>query len=853
MPRAQERVEAWVNEESPGHRADLAAGFATGSLLGGYRLEEQVGAGGMAVVFRARDERLNRLVALKIMTPAMGSDDMFRQRFIRESRAAAAVDDPHIIPVYEAGEVGQVLFIAMRFVHGGDVRSLLRREGPLSPERVASIVSPVASALDAAHAVGLVHRDVKPANILLDRRPGRPEHVYLSDFGLSKSAEVSLGLTAAGQFLGTPDYTAPEQIEGLPVDGRTDQYALACAVFELLTGQAPFHRSESFAAIWAHLHKPPPPLTERRPELSPAVNAVMAKALAKPQVDRYPTCWEFADALRDALGLESYRLGSSSDPGLSRTGPRGVAVSQSPVASPPGPPVLEPGAGAGEAVPPPGQDTEASEVYAARPLAVDWHPGRPAAQDEPDAPDDQATDPGHPASPEDGPASPEDGPASPEDRPASPEDSAADQDDDGPTSPRPTAGPPRRTAGPPPGRPAPPRDALGGPGQRPNVLRTPPRRTRRGRRPGRRRATLLTLIGAGVLATAGAAVVLTMVLNTILVPAHGHREISPSDWSHIYGPPQVAGILSAIAFSPNGKMLAAGASGGQKSGSQAGGATYLLNVSSGKRTQTLASGGGAEAFSPNGVLLATAGGPHNSVTYLWNVHTGNKVTTLNDRADSSVDSVSFSPDGKMLATNDRNGVVYLWRLPHSLRTPTLSPSGTVSPPGGPNLNAVAFSPRGPTLAMGGSDGQVYLFDTATDSTSTLFTPDSSRVTSVVFSHGGALLAASKMDGATYVWSLDGRGHSRISLDDPDGAIIESVAFSTNGEWLATGDANGNIYLWNLTAKKNKNKPTRSLVNPKNGTAASPAGDAVFSLAFGPVSNTLATTDTNGHVYLWRVR
>ena len=158
-----------MNEESPGHRADLATGFAAGSLLGGYRLEEQVGAGGMAVVFRARDERLDRLVALKIMTPAMGSDDMFRQRFIRESRAAAAVDDPHIIPVYEAGEVGHVLFIAMRFVQGGDVRSLLRRDGPLPPERVASIVSPVASALDAAHAVGLVHRDVKPANILLDR------------------------------------------------------------------------------------------------------------------------------------------------------------------------------------------------------------------------------------------------------------------------------------------------------------------------------------------------------------------------------------------------------------------------------------------------------------------------------------------------------------------------------------------------------------------------------------------------------------------------------------------------------------------------------------------------------------
>ena len=404
-----------MNEESPGHRADLAAGFAPGSRLGGYRLEEQVGAGGMAVVFRAHDERLDRLVALKIMTPAMGSDDMFRQRFIRESRAAAAVEDPHIIPVYEAGEVGHILFIAMRLVRGGDVRSLLRREGPLSPDRVASIISPVASALDAAHAAGLVHRDVKPANILLDRRPGRPDHVYLSDFGLSKSAEVSLGLTAAGQFLGTPDYTAPEQIEGLPVDGRTDQYALACAVFELLTGQAPFHRSESFAAIWAHLNKPPPSLAERRPGLPPAADGVIAKALAKAQADRYDTCWEFADALRDALGLPPYHLSSASDPGLARPGslpgqagtgrtpgpgvPRGAALSPPAGASPapgaaPFPGQVPRPATAGDSGPPPGQDTEASEVYAARSPGLDWHADQPGAGPETSTPDDQATDPG---------------------------------------------------------------------------------------------------------------------------------------------------------------------------------------------------------------------------------------------------------------------------------------------------------------------------------------------------------------------------------------------------------------------------------------------------------------------------
>src|SRR6202030_2859742 len=173
--------------EGPG-AAGFLTGFAAGSRIAGYRLEEQIGRGGMAVVFRAQDERLNRQVALKVLAPALVADDDFRHRFIRESRAAAAVDDPHIIPVYEAGEADGVLFIAMRHVSGGSVRDLLQREGPLPAARVAAIISPLASALDAAHAAGLVHRDVKPANVLLDIRPGRPDHVYLSDFGLSKGA-----------------------------------------------------------------------------------------------------------------------------------------------------------------------------------------------------------------------------------------------------------------------------------------------------------------------------------------------------------------------------------------------------------------------------------------------------------------------------------------------------------------------------------------------------------------------------------------------------------------------------------------------------------------------------------------
>ncbi len=298
----------------PGKTEGSLAGFTAGSRVAGYRLERQVGAGGMAVVFRARDERLGRRVALKILAPALASDEGFRQRFLHESRAAAAVDDPHIIPVYEAGEADGVLFIAMRYVPGGDLRSLIRRAGPLPPARVDALISPVAAALDAAHAAGLVHRDVKPANMLIDARPGRADHVYLSDFGLSKAALSPADLTGSGQFLGTADYISPEQIRGEPVDGRADQYALACAAFELLTGEAPFRRDDALAVIYAQAAEPPPPLTSRRPDLPPEADQVFAAALAKAPEDRYPTCQDFAEALGEALGLTPWDSGPGDNP-----------------------------------------------------------------------------------------------------------------------------------------------------------------------------------------------------------------------------------------------------------------------------------------------------------------------------------------------------------------------------------------------------------------------------------------------------------------------------------------------------------------------------------------------------------
>jgi serine/threonine protein kinase len=275
-------------------------GLVPGEQLAGYQIEKQIGRGGMAVVYRALDLRLGRAVALKVLAPHLGADEAFRQRFIRESQAAAGVDHPHIVPVFEAGEADGVLFIAMRYVEYGDVRSLLDTEGRLDPSRACEIAAQVAAALDAAHAYGLVHRDVKPGNILLGRASNNADHVYLSDFGLSKHSLAPSTLTSTGQFLGTLDYVSPEQIQGHPVDGRADEYALACTVVEMLTGSPPFRHDDSMAIMWAQLESDPPRLTQRRPDLPPAVDDVIAAAMAKKPTGRYRTCQDFAVALMTA-------------------------------------------------------------------------------------------------------------------------------------------------------------------------------------------------------------------------------------------------------------------------------------------------------------------------------------------------------------------------------------------------------------------------------------------------------------------------------------------------------------------------------------------------------------------------
>jgi len=272
-----------------------------GSIFAGYELESVVGAGGIGILYRARQLRLDRPVALKLVESDVARDPVIRERLRREARTVATLDHPNVVPLYEAGEEEGTVYIATQWVDGTELGTLIHGDGPLEPARAARIAAQIAAALEVAHEKGLVHRDVKPSNVIVTSE----DHVYLTDFGLAKRAGTAAGLTGMDKLLGTIDYVAPEQIEGSEPDARGDVYSLACVLFEMLTGEAPFaDQKGGMAKMWAQLNAESPSLRERRPDVPAALDDVVRRAMAKAP-DARPTAAAFRAQVLVAVGDEA--------------------------------------------------------------------------------------------------------------------------------------------------------------------------------------------------------------------------------------------------------------------------------------------------------------------------------------------------------------------------------------------------------------------------------------------------------------------------------------------------------------------------------------------------------------------
>jgi len=611
-----------------------------------------------------------------------------------------------------------VLFIAMRYVQGGDVGTLVHREGALRPSRAAAIISPVASALDAAHAAGLVHRDVKPANMLLEVPQGRPAHVYLSDFGLSKAVLAAQGLTATGQFLGTVDYVSPEQIQGGPVTGRADQYSLACSAFELLTGIPPFRRTDAMTTVFAQLSQPPPAVTGRRPDLPDAVDGVVGRALSKDPAHRYPTCQQFADALQAACGAATHGkpardsvrrdtaiLTAAIDVVRDPTEVRHPAVASDPtLARDPTPlptprPARHPSRARWIAALAAAAALAAVAIFLALPNASGNGTGACQKPRSARPVNWSAPGQGHKIlALSGGQASIVEGMA------FSPGGSTL---------------------------------AIGTFGGR-TYLVSPATGTvtRTLQDPGSQGVEAVAFSCRGTLAVADK--------NGSAYLWYPRSLVSSRPAKTIIDPGSEP--IRAVAFSPDGAMVAIGDDAGN---------TYLWRVTSPSRQVEMLPGAAkiqAVAFSPDGKTLAT--GDVVGTVRVWRIVAGHRRSALRTLADPAgnegIQAVAFSQDGSVLAAGDQAGNTYLWRTaPGSSDTPvTLADPG---PAGTYGTVALAFS--GATLAAGGYTGQIYLWDTSArkliGQVTDPGTSTSLNVQAVAFS--GRSLAAGDTAGAVYLW------------------------------------------------------------------------------------------------------
>ncbi len=277
--------------------------FSEGDEFAGYRVEQRLGRGGMGVLYLATEPGLERRVALKLIAPEAAADEVFARRFAEESRIAASIEHPNVVPIYAAGEEGGVPYIAMRYVSGADLGKRIARQGRLDPAVATALIAQVGNGLDAIHSAGLVHRDVKPANVLLSGSDDT-EHAYITDFGVARNVATESGLTQTGRFVGTLDYVAPEQISGEAIDARADVYALGCLLFKLLTGEVPFPREGEAARLYAHLNDPPPAPSLYVPEIPMALDDVVVRAMSKLPDDRYPSAGDLGRAALAALSGE---------------------------------------------------------------------------------------------------------------------------------------------------------------------------------------------------------------------------------------------------------------------------------------------------------------------------------------------------------------------------------------------------------------------------------------------------------------------------------------------------------------------------------------------------------------------